>query len=71
VVVLQALPSGQSPAALHPQAPETHTWPAEALVQSTQASPLTPQAPFRLPALHKLLGGPEQQPPLQVSPPAQ
>jgi hypothetical protein len=44
VVELQALPVGQSPAALQPQTPETHWSPAEAFVQSMQAPPAGPQA---------------------------
>jgi hypothetical protein len=44
VLVSQALPVGQSAAALQPQAPLRHRLPAAALVQSTQAPPSGAQA---------------------------
>ena len=44
VVVLQALPVAQSVAALQPQTPLTHSFPAAAVVQSAQAAPASAQA---------------------------
>lgn len=66
VVRLQALPVGQSAAALQPQAPLTHWSPAEALVQLIQLPPAGPHA-VALMATHWLVE-PQQKPAPQFPP---
>ena len=63
-----AWPFGQSPEVEQPQAPERQACPAAAAVQSAQVAPAEPQVAAAVPAEHSPLA---QQPPLQVSPPAQ
>jgi hypothetical protein len=52
VKVSQAMPEGQSAAALQPQALARHRWPLLLTVQSTQAPPAAPHAGAELPTLH-------------------
>jgi hypothetical protein len=67
--VLHAVPVGQSPEALHPQAPlGSQTAPADAPVQMAQVSPPVPQAPPAVPSTHRSLVA-SQQPPLQLAAP--